>query len=221
MSPSSGETIELICVVNGDPAPQITWIRNTDQITATSRMRVLPNGSLRIEQVRSEDNGIYECIGKNEVGESRSRPVRIVVTREPRTLPIPQTTESYHQDLLRFVNSPPGELQVGTNDEIVLHCTTNNLAEILWYFNGRQLSHSTQMTKVYRNGTLIVSRAGLRNAGTYRCEAFNDHGRIDADVNVRINGKFICFGVIRMCFRVLWENIHTIVFVHRFRACFN
>lgn len=206
MSPSSGETIELICVINGDPAPQITWIRNTDQIIATSRMRVLPNGSLRIEQVQSEDNGIYECVGRNEVGETRSRPVRIIVNSEPRTYSLPQTTESYHKEPLRFVNNPPSELQVGTNDEIVLHCTTNNLAEILWYFNGRQLSHSTQMTKVHMNGTLVVSRASLRNSGTYRCEASNDYGRIDADVNVRINGKFGCFGVIRVCFWVFMEE---------------
>ncbi|KAL5280951.1 PXDN family protein [Megaselia abdita] len=190
VSPSSGETVELICVINGDPAPQITWIRNTDLITPTPRVRVLPNGSLRIEQVRSEDNGIYECMGRNEVGESRARPVRIIVNTNietPRTTRESQTTESYRRDTLRFVNNPPSELQVGTNDEIVLHCTTNNLAEIQWYFNGRQLSHSTQMTKVHTNGTLIVSRASLRNAGTYRCEAFNDYGRINADVNVRIN----------------------------------
>lgn len=206
MSPSSGETVELICIIEGDPAPQITWIRNTDQITATSRMRVLPNGSLRIEQVRSEDNGIYECIGRNEVGETRSRPVRIIVNSEPRTYSLPQTTESYHREPLSFVNSPPSELQVGTNDEIVMHCTTNNLAEILWYFNGRQLSHSTQMTKVHTNGTLVVSRASLRNSGTYRCEASNDYGRIDADVNVRVNGKFLCFRVIRVCF---WVFIDT------------
>lgn len=199
MNPSSGETIELICVINGDPTPRITWIRNTDLITSTTRMYVLPNGSLRIKKVRSEDNGIYECIGRNEVGETRTRPVRIIVSNESRTTRTP-TTESYPLDSLRFINNPPSEIQVGTNDEIVLHCTTNNLAEIQWYFNGRQLSHSTQTTKVHTNGTLVVSKASLRNAGTYRCEALNYQGRIDADVNVRINGKFTRFRVIRMCF---------------------
>lgn len=191
-TPSSGETVELTCIINGDPTPKITWIRNTEQITATSRIHVLPNGSLRIEQVRSEDNGIYECIGRNEVGESRTRPVRVIVNNEPRTYSHhPQTTDSYQRESLRFINSPPSELQVATNDEIVLHCTTNNLAEILWYFNGRKLSHSSQMTKVHTNGTLVVSRTSLRNAGMYRCEASNDYGRIDADVNVRVNGKFV------------------------------
>lgn len=188
MSPSSGETIELICVINGDPVPQISWIRNTEQITSSSRIRILPNGSLRIGQIQPDDNGIYECVGKNEAGESRSRPVRIIVNINTQTESYPQTTQSPSQ--LRFINSPPSELQVGTNDEIILHCTTNNQAQIQWYFNGRQLSHSTQMTKVHTNGTLVVVRPSLRNAGQYRCEALNDFGRIYSDVNVRINGEF-------------------------------
>lgn len=207
MNPPSGESIELVCVINGDPTPQIIWIRNTDQLTSTPRIRILPNGSLRIEQVRSEDNGIYECIGRNEVGETRSRPIRIVVNIRSQTETQRESqTESYRLgNELSFINNPPSELQVGTNDEIVLHCTTNNLAEIQWYFNGRQLSHSTQMTKVHTNGTLIVTRASLRNAGTYRCEAFNDHSRIHADVNVRINGKCMGFEVISMVF--VGENL--------------
>lgn len=118
---------------------------------------------------------------------------------------------------MRFINNPPSELQVGTNDEIVLHCTTNNIAQIQWYFNGRQLSHSTQLTKVHTNGTLVVTRAGLRNAGTYRCEASNDYGRINADVNVRINGKFMCFGVIRMFwFLRRGRKLIVLVFVSAF-----
>lgn len=81
---STGTTAELSCRMNGDPLPEIVWLQNantlTREILTGSNMQILPDGTLQITNIRLQDEGIYECLGRNEAGETRTQPVRVMVT---------------------------------------------------------------------------------------------------------------------------------------------
>uniref|UniRef100_A0A1B0AI47 Ig-like domain-containing protein n=1 Tax=Glossina pallidipes TaxID=7398 RepID=A0A1B0AI47_GLOPL len=78
---TTGETVELPCHMTGDPQPEIVWMQNTNEINAdfAPKMQILPTGTLKIYAFNSNDIGIYECIGRNEVGETRTQPIRIMM----------------------------------------------------------------------------------------------------------------------------------------------
>lgn len=76
-----GETVELPCRMVGDPEPEIVWMQNTNEISAdySPKMKIMSTGALKINAVDANDIGIYECIGRNEVGETRTQPIRMMV----------------------------------------------------------------------------------------------------------------------------------------------
>lgn len=81
---SRGTTAELSCRMKGDPLPEIVWMQNANVLSREmligSNMQILPDGTLQITNIRLQDEGIYECLGRNEAGETRSQPVRVLVT---------------------------------------------------------------------------------------------------------------------------------------------
>lgn len=81
---TTGETVELPCRMLGDPEPEIIWMQNTNEVSADNspKMQILSSGTLKINAVDSNDIGIYECIGRNEVGETRSQPIRMMVEQQ-------------------------------------------------------------------------------------------------------------------------------------------
>ncbi|XP_065362237.1 peroxidasin [Calliphora vicina] len=88
---TTGETVELPCRMVGDPEPEIIWMQNTNEVSTdySPKMQILSSGTLKINAVDSNDIGIYECIGRNEVGETRTQPIRMMVEQStsPNTYP--------------------------------------------------------------------------------------------------------------------------------------
>lgn len=101
-------TVVLTCYFNGEPAPSITWVTpsgyifhyyprnnstdifsshprihlyNLDSVAET-RITVLSNGSLEIQELLRQDAGIYTCLAINPVGNATSH---IVVTLDRKT----------------------------------------------------------------------------------------------------------------------------------------
>ena len=65
----SGATATLDCAANGNPAPQITWLKDGATVDLmsleNSRFARVGAGSLRIADVRAEDAGVYQCRSEN------------------------------------------------------------------------------------------------------------------------------------------------------------
>lgn len=63
-----GHSAALHCQADGDPTPHVQWKGREGLLDATmssSRIQIMPNGSLVIYQVSSEDSGKYTCIAGN------------------------------------------------------------------------------------------------------------------------------------------------------------
>ena len=65
----SGSTATLDCATNGNPLPQITWLKDGATIDhmslENSRFARVGAGSLRITEVRAGDAGVYQCRSEN------------------------------------------------------------------------------------------------------------------------------------------------------------
>lgn len=62
-----GEPVVLMCVAFGIPLPSYTWFHDGVQVEGGTRVHV-NNGTLRIDSLRREDGGEYECRAENEAG---------------------------------------------------------------------------------------------------------------------------------------------------------
>ena len=62
-----GDSVDLACQVTGDPPPSVYWSRQNDRMPV-ERINVLTDKTMRIEQVRPQDEGTYVCEADNIVG---------------------------------------------------------------------------------------------------------------------------------------------------------
>nr|XP_022322237.1 hemicentin-1-like isoform X1 [Crassostrea virginica] len=63
-----GSTVVMDCVAEGEPAPDISWLRGWRDIVTGERISVLHNNSLRILAVQLSDGGLYRCKAANRLG---------------------------------------------------------------------------------------------------------------------------------------------------------
>ncbi|GAB0090251.1 Peroxidasin [Sergentomyia squamirostris] len=61
-----GATIELPCMGDGDPPPQVKWKKDGRTIIAGDRFKIATSGSLHIANVTVTNSGRYECSITNE-----------------------------------------------------------------------------------------------------------------------------------------------------------
>lgn len=114
---SYGQTAVFSCKAVGDPRPEIVWMLNANEIHSDdTRINVLPDGSLRIDEVSATDAGHYECMAKNNMGEVHSRQAQMVVNNEV------IETEA---EAPKFIQTPPVELDLAEGQPLVLHCVVS------------------------------------------------------------------------------------------------
>ncbi|KAI8116975.1 Peroxidasin [Lucilia cuprina] len=118
---TTGETVELPCRMVGDPEPEIIWMQNTNEVSTdySPKMQILSSGTLKINAVDSNDIGIYECIGRNEVGETRTQPIRMMIEPNPN-----QNTNSNN----RYAQTQHGEYNSNNDNNQLwnVHLNQNN-----------------------------------------------------------------------------------------------
>ena len=77
MSAPKGTTIQMACRAEGSPTPTIKWLKDGHEMSSP-RFNVRPDGSLVVQNVSEEDEGMYSCIAENSV-ERRSAEARLTL----------------------------------------------------------------------------------------------------------------------------------------------
>ncbi|XP_023656345.2 cell adhesion molecule-related/down-regulated by oncogenes [Paramormyrops kingsleyae] len=183
----SASAVRFVCIGQGNPAPNITWLFNSDPIVPSARFRV-SGSSLRIASVTPVDQGVYQCLLDNGIGSAQSAGSLTVLTGSG-SKPVILTTPL------------SGAFQEG--DDVFLSCNASGqpLPAIRWYSSeGPIATHPARLLQppqgparapgdglpqltMSRPGSssLYIQAISRAHAGKYICEASNKLGTVQAE----------------------------------------
>lgn len=104
---NEGATVTLDCVANGNPRPQMKWLRNGEDIDISelgSRFRIVGTGSLQIASVNESDAGNFQCRASNSM-DSADTGISLMVQVPPKFIKSPTDRIAHDKDELEMVCS--------------------------------------------------------------------------------------------------------------------
>ncbi|XP_007560915.1 neural cell adhesion molecule L1-like protein isoform X5 [Poecilia formosa] len=163
-----GEDLELECIPEGIPTPQVEWIKIGDQLPVKAKLdnhRKL----LIVPRAQQEDSGRYMCRANNPLGEAVHY---FTVTVEG-----PPEWESEPQSQLSMIGS-----------HIHIKCSARGVPEptITWRVNGQLLQDSPVANRKMLSDTIFLQNAKASDSAVYQCEASNRHGTLLSNANIMI-----------------------------------
>ncbi|CAI5454961.1 unnamed protein product [Caenorhabditis angaria] len=165
-----GDNAIIECLVEGYPAPQVSWLRNGIRVeTGVQGVRyVAEDKNLTVFEARSADSGIYVCAATNEAGTAQ---------------------QAYTLEVLitpKIVKTAPLTLSQASGSKFSIPCSVRGYPEpdIYWSLNGKQLINGTDGFLISDDGTLTVESAEGRNL-KFECNAKNAAGDDTLEYNVQ------------------------------------
>uniref|UniRef100_T1IXZ7 Peroxidase n=1 Tax=Strigamia maritima TaxID=126957 RepID=T1IXZ7_STRMM len=190
-----GGTSYFRCKADGDPHPDIVWFRDSNEINfqdddLDKRYSLLNDGTtLMIENTQDSDEGVYECMAKNVIGEVKSRRVQMakrhVTEKSHRTDHFQQHNKKppkFESGAAkpRFQEYPQGqEVVLGGSAELRCKATGSPQPQVTWTRASQPISTDLRY-QVSTGGTLSISNIQSQDGGVYRCTAINYLGSITA-----------------------------------------
>ncbi|XP_069506922.1 peroxidasin homolog [Ambystoma mexicanum] len=168
-----GDTVFFTCRAEGIPKPEIIWLHNSNKIEVSdgSRLNLLDDGTLQIQNTEEMDKGIYQCLARNIVGEVQTQEVLLRYFGSP-TKPI-------------FVNQPQ-DTEVLVGESITLECGVSGhpRPHIIWTSNtGSRLADDPRFTST-PSGGLYIKKVTFSEQGQYICNATNSEGSVQASAQI-------------------------------------
>ncbi|XP_046530474.1 hemicentin-2 isoform X1 [Equus quagga] len=166
-----GGSVQLDCVVLGDPAPDIRWIKDGLPLQGSHLRHRLQNGSLTIHRTKMDDAGQYQCLAENEMGA-----VEKVVVLVLQSAPVIQVE--------------PQNVTVRAGDDVALRCqaTGEPAPTVEWLRAGQPLQASRRL-QTLPDGSLWLERVEPGDAGAYECVAHNLLGSAAARAFLGVRGE--------------------------------
>ncbi|XP_063797750.1 sialic acid-binding Ig-like lectin 5 [Pseudophryne corroboree] len=176
MTVLEGDSLRLICSVDSNPAANVTWMKEGDNVTSNETGRGL---ELHLTDVTASDPDTYYCVAESEYWRV-NKSVTITVQYPPRK-----------PDIL--ISSSEGRgveaslsMTVNEGETLTLKCTvdSNPAATVSW-IKGDVYVDMNNMIGSGLLGPLISITAP--DADTYRCFAWNKHGVIENRIKFNSN----------------------------------
>ncbi|KAG9354591.1 hypothetical protein JZ751_001304, partial [Albula glossodonta] len=165
-----GQPVSLECGADGQPPPELSWLKERRLVVDGSHARVFSNGTLWIAATQRSDTGLYTCSAKNFAGRA-SQDIRLTIQIPP-MIPVGQS-----------------ELSVIQGFQALLPCAAQGLPEpwVSWEKDGAVVTALPGKFTVLRSGELIIERVEPGDAGVFTCVAVNSAGSARREVHLSIN----------------------------------
>ncbi|KAE8292434.1 Hemicentin-1 [Larimichthys crocea] len=165
-SPAGGVAV-LSCQVEGSMRHNLTWHRAGRAIRARAgRVKQLPDSSLQISGVQTQDAGEYRCVAANDHGDARIT-VWLLVPEPPSVVVRPQSQAFSRGAEIRLVCSASGSPP----------------PQLFWSHGNMFLTNRPRLS-LHQNGVLTIRGALPEDAGNYTCLATNDAGTASQSVSL-------------------------------------
>lgn len=169
------ETVDIACRAMGVPLPTLRWYKDAVSVSElrNPRYRVLPSGSLRIQKLRPDDSGIFQCFASNEGGEIQAHAYLDATNVAPAFTQMPVDTT------------------VTDGTTAILRCEVSGAPKpaITWRRGNHVLaSGSVQIPRfmLLESGGLQIAPVFLQDAGRYTCCVANTEGSLNASATLTV-----------------------------------
>lgn len=108
-----GASAVFKCSAQGDPTPEINWMRNSNEIDSSdSRVRVASDGTLQIDRIDARDQGVYTKGAFKWKIDANERPIDVDLSLSLSVAPIYQSLESILECFLSIIQFARRNLHV-------------------------------------------------------------------------------------------------------------
>ncbi|NWU67457.1 VCAM1 protein, partial [Pterocles burchelli] len=162
-----GETVTMKCTSSGSPAPVISWKKKT--ATGESE-KIFPDATLTIQNIKSQDLGLYECEAYNQFGKEE-KAVELLVQVPPQNV----TVLVY-----------PSE-NVKEGETVTITCSTysNPPSQMVL----KKVHQEKEIILPSVNGTFILYNVTKNDTGRYLLDVFNEVGNNIKVIEIAVVGR--------------------------------
>ncbi|TRY93016.1 hypothetical protein DNTS_030084, partial [Danionella cerebrum] len=165
-----GDTLELQCIADGLPTPDISWIKVNGELPSARFSFHSFQKTLKITEVTEADGGDYRCLAKNRLG-SNQHTITVVVRAAPFWIQAPQN-----------VILAPKE-----TGHLTCEVDGNPKPSVAWSINGIPIENShDDPTRKVTDGIITLSDVQVGSSAVYQCNASNEYGYLLANAFVSV-----------------------------------
>lgn len=163
-----GDSITLHCrPPKGTPDPEMSWLRDGQEVTNSSRVTVTVLGDLVIERAVQEDSAEYVCRARNVAGNRQTAPSNLVVMMPP------------------WFQERPSNLTAAAGTGVELACAANGspMPTVTW----RRLDGKMPLGRAtIEDQRLVLQHVAAVDSGVYVCEAESEAGIASARATLTV-----------------------------------
>ncbi|KFQ11395.1 VCAM1 protein, partial [Haliaeetus albicilla] len=162
-----GETVMMKCTSSGNPAPVISWKKKT----ATGELeKMFKDATLPIQNVKSQDMGLYECEAYNQFGREE-KAVKLLVQVPPQNITV--------------LVYPSENVKEGENVTITCSTYSNPPSQMVL----KKVHQEKEIILSSVNGTFILYNVTKNDAGRYLLDVFNEAGNNIKVIEISVVGR--------------------------------
>uniref|UniRef100_A0A3Q1FT36 Neural cell adhesion molecule L1 n=1 Tax=Acanthochromis polyacanthus TaxID=80966 RepID=A0A3Q1FT36_9TELE len=165
-----GETLELECIADGLPTPDISWQKDGGELPSSRTSFHNFKKTLKISDVNEADGGAYRCTATNNLG-TVHHIIKVTVNAAP------------------FWVSAPRNLILAPNETGILMCRVSGepKPQISWFVNGVPIENAPEdHSRKVDDDTVILSSVQSGSSAVYQCNASNAFGYLMANAFVSV-----------------------------------
>ncbi|XP_008316357.1 neural cell adhesion molecule L1.2 isoform X2 [Cynoglossus semilaevis] len=166
-----GQTVELECIVQGLPTPDVMWLRKDGVLSESRTTRDMFDRRLRFSNISESDAGEYQCSANNTQGKV-THTYTVIVEAAP-----------------YWTKEPVSQLYA-PGETVRLDCQADGIPfpTINWTVDGLPISASDEDSRhtLTPGGSLILNDVTFNDTAIYQCQASNKHGTIITNTNVYV-----------------------------------
>uniref|UniRef100_A0A3B4H090 Neural cell adhesion molecule L1 n=1 Tax=Pundamilia nyererei TaxID=303518 RepID=A0A3B4H090_9CICH len=166
-----GQTLDLECIVEGLPTPEVSWMRRDGELSETRTTKDMFDRRLRFTNISESDGGEYQCIAENSQGNTKHI-YMLTVEAAP-----------------YWIKEPVSQLYA-PGETVRLDCQADGIPSpiISWTINGVPISGVDKDPRrtLTASGSLILEDVNFGDTAIYQCRASNKHGTILTNTNVYV-----------------------------------
>ncbi|XP_078021504.1 neuronal cell adhesion molecule a isoform X8 [Epinephelus lanceolatus] len=165
-----GETLELECIAEGLPTPEISWQKDGGELPGSRTSFFNFKKTLKVSEVNEADGGDYRCTATNNLG-TVHHIIKVTVKAAP------------------FWVSAPRNLILAPNETGILTCRVSGepKPKISWFVNGVPIENAPEdHSRKVEDDTVILSNVQSGSSAVYQCNASNEFGYLMANAFVNV-----------------------------------